>query len=199
MRKPYLLEETRQFILDRRELYYNLVEIVSGKDDALIKPGIRHSRRPVGASRRSYHLPEKLIESDDEHRRLQLQLELDLKAEYPEATVYCEGEVQPEGWFVDVVHEEPHRRVLYEIKTDPRLHLCLRSALGQLLQYAYWGNRQLATELVIVSRHALDQEGAEFLETLRTQYSLPISYRQVMLAVVKEQVEFFVSTTLKQA
>jgi hypothetical protein len=177
---PRLLEETRRFILDRMELYHDLVAVVLDEAGTPVVPGIRPSKRPAGAPARSYLLPEQPVESADEHRRLQYQLVDELRREYPGAAIYCEGIVEPEGWFVDVVRQESNRTIIYEIKTDPRLHLCIRNAVGQLLQYAYWGQRQLADELVIVSRHTLDNDARNFLLSLQGQFNIPISYRQVV-------------------
>lgn len=83
------------------------------------------------------------------------------------------------GTSVDVVVRREGKFQFYEIKTAHSPRACLRQALGQLLEYAFWPGSQEATRLIIVGETALDEEGAEYLRTLRERFSLPIEYEQI--------------------
>jgi hypothetical protein len=68
--------------------------------------------------------------------------------------------------------------IYYEIKTGLSAQSCIREALGQLLEYAYWPGAQLAARLVIIGEPPLDKYAKTYLETLQKEFSLPVEYRQ---------------------
>jgi hypothetical protein len=67
----------------------------------------------------------------------------------------------------------------YEIKTAQSPRACLREAIGQLLEYAFWHGGQRATRLIVVGETAIDSDGLEYLDRLRMQFSLPIEYEHI--------------------
>jgi hypothetical protein len=70
----------------------------------------------------------------------------------------------------------------YEIKTDPSPRVCLRQAIGQLLEYAFFGpGRPDQIELIVVGRRRLDKEGTEYLQLLNGRFGLAIKYETVNL------------------
>ncbi|MDX6528569.1 MAG: hypothetical protein QOH41_859 [Blastocatellia bacterium] len=71
--------------------------------------------------------------------------------------------------------------VFYEIKTMNSPRACIREALGQLLEYSFWPGSQEAVRLVVVGERSLDEEGAEYIETLRRRFCLPVEYEQVAI------------------
>lgn len=86
-----------------------------------------------------------------------------------------------EGTSVDVVVRREDAFWFYEIKTVRSPRACLRQALGQLLEYAFWPGSREATRLIIVGETALDDEGAEYLRTLRKRFSLPLEYEHIVV------------------
>jgi len=66
----------------------------------------------------------------------------------------------------------------YEIKTGTCVRRCIREALPQLLEYAFWPGTERARELVIVSENSLTLDAEEYLRTLRTDLSIPVWHRQ---------------------
>lgn len=68
--------------------------------------------------------------------------------------------------------------IYYELKTAATAKLCIREAIGQLLEYSYWPGAQQATRLVVVGQPPCDKEAAAFIRTLQRQFSLPIEYGQ---------------------
>jgi hypothetical protein len=69
----------------------------------------------------------------------------------------------------------------YEIKTAHSPRACIRQAIGQLLEYAFWTSSQNVTRLIVVGETPLDQDGAKYLRTLQKQFSLPIDYEHINL------------------
>ena len=83
------------------------------------------------------------------------------------------------GTSVDVVVRRADGYWFYEIKTAHSPRACIREALGQLLEYAFWPGAQEALRLIVVGESSLDQEGADYLQRLRTKFSLPVHYEQI--------------------
>jgi len=84
------------------------------------------------------------------------------------------------GTKVDVVVRQKNEYWFYEIKTALTPRACLREALGQLCEYAFWPGAQEAVRLIVAGENALDKEGEEYLLRLRNRFSLPIEYEQIV-------------------
>jgi len=83
------------------------------------------------------------------------------------------------GCRVDVVQRASGGFIFYEIKTNQTVQSCIREAIGQLLEYAYWPAEERAAELVIVGEPSPTPDDARYLEQLRSKCSLPLWYRCV--------------------
>jgi len=83
------------------------------------------------------------------------------------------------GTLIDIVVRHDSEFWFYEIKTAHSPRACLRQAIGQLLEYTFWPGAQEATRLIVVGESPLDDEGSEYLRTLRERFSLPIEYEQI--------------------
>jgi len=83
------------------------------------------------------------------------------------------------GTSIDAVVRHGEEFWFYEIKTADSPRACLRQAVGQLLEYAFWPGAQAATRLIAVGEKALDKEGREYLHALQTRFRLPIAYEQI--------------------
>lgn len=112
-----------------------------------------------------------------EHARMQKKLMEALRAEYPK------GKVRRERNYVDVSVHTPTELLLFEIKSDLDPRTVIRQALGQLLEYAYHPRNEhaLPPQLVIVGRKPLSPQDADYIEILRKDYNLPLTYRVVAL------------------
>ena len=75
----------------------------------------------------------------------------------------------------------PRGLSFYEVKVAASFQSCIRLALGQLLEYAYWSSTDRAVELVVVGEHHPGDDGTMYLGALRDRFHLPICYRQVDL------------------
>jgi hypothetical protein len=106
---------------------------------------------------------------------MQAQLMIELASEYPNASIVREEN------FVDVEVRTLHELILFEIKSDLEPRAVIRQALGQILEYAYYPNRQetLPLKLVIVGRTPLSDADRGYLSRLKQEFQLPIEYRVV--------------------
>lgn len=83
------------------------------------------------------------------------------------------------GTSVDVVVCRTDGYWFYEIKTGHSPRACLREAVGQLLEYAFWPGAQEATRLIVVGETAMDKDAEEYLGRLKKRFALPIEYEQI--------------------
>ena len=83
------------------------------------------------------------------------------------------------GGLIDVVVRRGEKYEFYELKAGMSPRECLREAIGQLLEYAYWPGAQVATRLVVVGEDELDAAGMTYLETLEREFGLRICYIRV--------------------
>lgn len=65
---------------------------------------------------------------------------------------------------------------LYEIKVASNARLCIRRAIGQLLEYSFWPKHKEATRLIVVGEPGLDGDAERYLERLKGEFSLPLEY-----------------------
>lgn len=88
----------------------------------------------------------------------------------------------PFGTRIDIVKKDASEYSLYEIKTASTLKYCIREAMGQLLEYAYWANANYRVEeMIIIAEHKMTEDGKAYLEKLRKTYRLPIYYQQCLV------------------
>lgn len=95
----------------------------------------------------------------------------------------------PYNTAIDIVRRDGEDYYFYEIKTHPSLKQCIREALGQIIEYSYWPDQQIAKELVIVSSHPVTQQVKEYIANLRNRLKLPITYQQFVLSTNQLQVD----------
>lgn len=71
----------------------------------------------------------------------------------------------PSRTSIDLVVWKPAGFVFYEIKISKSLRKCLREAIPQLLEYAFWPSADRATELVVVSPNKPTKDAKDYLAT----------------------------------
>jgi hypothetical protein len=100
-----------------------------------------------------------------------------LRRQFPKAHIVREQD------FIDVSVRTKTKLHLFEIKTELDPRVVIRQALGQLLEYAYYSKPKhtLPLRLVIVGRLPLTANDTQYLDHLRTVFSLPLEYRVVSL------------------
>ncbi len=140
------------------------------------RPG-HHKRSTIYISRRKA-VPAK--EATALHSEIQNKLHTYLSSKYGEESVGSEIDSGIGTW-IDLVLKFEDQIFFYEIKTDTSVRICIREALPQLLEYAYWPNRERAKKLIIVSQNKITKQGKTYLEHLRTKFNIPIFYQQINL------------------
>lgn len=84
-----------------------------------------------------------------------------------------------DGTSIDIVVKTPAFCRFYEIKTADSVKACIRQAIPQLLEYAYWhGQADRADQLVIVSPLAITKEAQVYIDFLKSKFGMPITYMQ---------------------
>ncbi|HLO97167.1 MAG TPA: hypothetical protein VK171_01120 [Fimbriimonas sp.] len=68
--------------------------------------------------------------------------------------------------------------VFYEVKTYVSARMCIREAVGQLMEYSYYPDCALASELIIVSQAPLGDGDRQYIKLLNKKFSIPVSYMQ---------------------
>ncbi|BCV27180.1 hypothetical protein [Shewanella algae] len=109
------------------------------------------------------------------HNQLQTALYEELSQHYGADFVATEQSCGS-GNRIDLVVEEDSRYSLYEIKTSSSAKSCIREALGQLMEYAFYNDDIRIDKLVIVSPHELKNSDVEYLARIKEKFSLPIEY-----------------------
>lgn len=91
---------------------------------------------------------------------------------------------------IDLVVQTSNGDIFYEIKTYVSIKACLRAAIGQILEYAYWPDRINAMRLIIVSQNAATPDTERYLQHLRHILGLPIHYQQFDLKEKRLGIEY---------
>lgn len=115
---------------------------------------------------------QKATKYDPRHVRLQNKLYRSLCARYGRSAVLYE-----EG-FVDLTLVQDGHVTFIEVKTEPTVKSGIRSAFGQLLEYAHYPNLSKADTLLAVGDAIPTADDIAYLQHIRNTYGLPIYYTQ---------------------
>lgn len=84
------------------------------------------------------------------------------------------------GTSIDLVVKTAKSFWFYEIKVAKSLKACIRQAIPQLLEYAYWrADNTVADRLYIAATFAMTKDAESFLALLRERFKLPIYYCRI--------------------
>ena len=85
-----------------------------------------------------------------------------------------------QGTSIDVVVKTDESFWFYEIKVAKSLKACIRQAIPQLLEYAYWRtDNTVANRLYIAATFSMTKDAESFLALLRDRFELPIYYHRI--------------------
>lgn len=139
-------------------------------------PGLTERKRSAVMSR----IPRE-VNMDLRHTQIQEALYARLVAEFGADNVSGE-QGSGAGTFVDMALRHGRDTYwFYEIKTAYSARACIREALGQLLEYAYWPGSPTVERLIIVGEAPLDADATAYLAQLRQRFGLPLEYEQLSL------------------
>jgi hypothetical protein len=120
------------------------------------------------------------------HDQMQLSLYDSLVAVHGPDKVSCE-EVTSSGCPADVIVSLSGSYELFEIKTKLAPRDCVREALGQLLEYAYWPGSPGFSALWIVGPSPIDGETQQHLDGLRVRFGIPVGYRHQPVSALQAE------------
>lgn len=81
--------------------------------------------------------------------------------------------------FVDIQAIDPQgNKIYFELKTADSVRLAIRQALGQLLEYNHYPNKNNADKLIIVTELEITQQDMQYLIGMRSRYNIPVYYQQ---------------------
>jgi hypothetical protein len=107
-------------------------------------------------------------EVDPKHVRMQNRLFESLKKRH--------SRVAYEENFIDLIGRDPDCVTFYELKTEPTARMCIRQAIGQLLDYSHYPLSKAANRLVVVGEGPATDDDRAYLDLLRKKFGLPIQY-----------------------
>lgn len=112
------------------------------------------------------------------HNEIQNRLYEQLAAKFGEDCVGTENSTG-DGTSIDLVVKTARFCWFYEIKTASSVKACIRQALPQLIEYAYWhGAKDRADKLIVVGPSKMTSHASAYLKFLRDEFGLPICYEQ---------------------
>lgn len=124
------------------------------------------------------------LEMDLRHEAIQAALHDRLAKEHGVDEVGTEQHC-PYGMRVDAIVRHHTGYWLYEIKTSSSPRVCLREAVGQLLEYCLWPGGVPAEKLIVVGETPLDSDGKAYLAALNGKLSIPVEYLTVKATEAK--------------
>jgi hypothetical protein len=128
---------------------------------------------------RNYTIKHIEIDLDIRHSKIQEKLVDDLFKKFGNNNVSLEHPIN--GNKIDVVVNDNGMIYFYEIKTAPTARDCIRQALGQIFDYAYWPGLRNANKLFIVGENTIDKNTENYLNFLKEQYGIILEYIQIRL------------------
>ncbi len=111
------------------------------------------------------------------HNELMRRLYNYLSEQYGEENVGTENRIGTKK--IDVVVKISNGFNIYEIKSDPEPRNCIREAMGQILDYAYFECEDTIHQMTIVGKTPETKEVNAYLTTFRNDKSLEIYYMSI--------------------
>jgi hypothetical protein len=144
----------------------------TGKAEWNFKPG----HTPYARSQTATYT-ERTLDVSLRHNWLQTRIYRALCDEYGEGCVGTE-QASVSGGEIDFVIERSEGRIFAELKVSARVTTCVREAIGQLLEYGYFGMRDTPLELWVIGTGKCTARELAYLERLRTQLGIGLYYRR---------------------
>lgn len=173
--KPYMFSHTDPAV---KSNYYNLINFVQlplqARSAAALDFKAGHRSKPESGQRNSsgYRTEISYI-----HNAIQEALYITLCQQFGKNRVSTEQNTGY-GTRIDLaLQENENTYSFYEIKTYAHVSYCIREAIGQLLEYAYWHDNGIhITKMVIVGITPATIEDNAYIERLRALHHIPLEY-----------------------
>ncbi len=123
----------------------------------------------------SYNSIKREINVDVRHTYLQEKLYDHLVSIFGESAVGLENQIN--GKRIDIVVKTAEDSyIFYEVKTGSSAKSCIRQAMGQLFEYAFWNNPEFEATLIIAGEFEMDKTTSDYIKFLKNTFNIPISY-----------------------
>lgn len=111
------------------------------------------------------------------HEEIKEKIYLQLSKEYGADNVGTEVSIGRKK--IDIVVKDVDCFNIYEIKTEPDVRICIREAIGQIIDYAYFECKDKVGKLTIVGPSKISKEAHEYLKQIRLKHNLPVYYESI--------------------
>lgn len=111
------------------------------------------------------------------HKDLMLKLFFKLARKYGKENVgteICVGKKR-----IDMAVRSDKKYDIYEIKSNYDVRTCIRQAIGQIFDYAYYGCSDDIGKMVIVGPSPITDEADKYLASMRNQHKINIYYESI--------------------
>lgn len=123
----------------------------------------------------SYNSIERKINVDSRHSELQENLYKYLVSIHGEEAVGLENRINRNRIDI-VVKTDENSFIFYEVKVGSSAKSCIRQAMGQLFEYAFWNNPEFEASIVIAGEFEMDKTTSNYIKFLKNKFNIPISY-----------------------
>jgi len=128
---------------------------------------------------KKYTIKEKSVDINVRHSIIQKKLIKQLIEKYGKENV--SAEVPIFGNKIDVAVNNNGSIYFYEIKSTLTARDCIRQAMGQILDYAYWPGQKNADKIFIVGEGTLDSNTELYLEYINKNFSFNLEYLKIII------------------
>ena len=137
----------------------------------------KQDKEDINISGLTYDREPKSIEVKFVHKAICDGLKVELKKQY-NLNVGTENNAGYGNNKIDLVVRDGNEYIFYEIKAYNSSRSSIREAIGQLLEYSFWTNKNNAYKLIIVSQKLGDIDDAKiYIKHLRNKFNLPIYFQ----------------------
>jgi len=128
---------------------------------------------------RKYTIKEKSVDISVRHSIIQKKLIKQLVGKYGKTNV--SAEVPIFGNKIDVVVNNNGSMYFYEIKSTLTARDCIRQAMGQILDYAYWPGQKNADKIFIVGECTLEYNTKLYLKYINKKLNINVEYIKIVI------------------
>lgn len=129
-------------------------------------------------SSKTFEIKPKQVEIEYLHKEISFKITKILQDKYGENAVGRENPGKNKHNRIDIVLEVDNEILFFEIKTYQSAQYCIREAIGQLLEYSYFSEENIAQKLIVVSPNKATIDIIKYITHLRKATQIPIYYQQ---------------------
>jgi len=187
------LKDSEFLVGEKEKILDNLVELKNRTLDSLLEKFKEITQNKgfrinfvFGKGKKSAtmkHLPEIIIEESEItviHEQIKAKLIEELKKD-KKLKIVSENPINKINYIDIATRDKNNIITFYEIKTNSDARLCIRQALGQLMEYAFFPNLRNAHKIVVVGTGSRTPEIDEYIIELNKNFKIPVAYRHVKL------------------